>query len=376
MGASLGAIRILLLPLLVVLLAPEASAQQSGGASLRLRVVEASSRGPIVGAHVTFPELYRFWISDSQGYATIASVPPGEHRVEVSAYGFLPFQAVLFFAADGSAEAEARLERDPLERLENALVVVSSSSTGLGDASLSVRVTDADTRQPVVGARVTFEDAFRYWITDPIGRASVSGIAPGVHQVEVTRLGYAPLRGELKIEPGAVAQVDVTLTSRPVGIEGVTVAVRSAPGLAVATTPMGRSGFFDRYRIAVGHQLDRRDIEATNLSTPSDVFSQIPGVRLARNDRDDWVVVNPRTTDARPATVAPGAMRRGEMLPGRGCRMTYYLDGVPWDGEVDDLSLDWIEALEVYTGPSQIPPAYSRTDNNCGVVLIWTRTGM
>ena len=32
-----------------------------------------------------------------------------------------------------------------------------------------------------------------------------------------------------------------------------------------------------------------------------------------------------------------------------------------------------IEAIEVYTGSSQIPPQYNKTAGMCGVMLIWLR---
>jgi hypothetical protein len=34
-----------------------------------------------------------------------------------------------------------------------------------------------------------------------------------------------------------------------------------------------------------------------------------------------------------------------------------------------------IEAIEVYTGVSQIPAKYNKTSGGCGVMLIWTRVG-
>jgi hypothetical protein len=33
-----------------------------------------------------------------------------------------------------------------------------------------------------------------------------------------------------------------------------------------------------------------------------------------------------------------------------------------------------LEAIEVYLGPSETPPQYSRGGANCGAILIWTRS--
>jgi hypothetical protein len=32
-----------------------------------------------------------------------------------------------------------------------------------------------------------------------------------------------------------------------------------------------------------------------------------------------------------------------------------------------------LEAIEVYLGPSQTPPQYTRVGQNCGTILLWTR---
>ena len=34
-----------------------------------------------------------------------------------------------------------------------------------------------------------------------------------------------------------------------------------------------------------------------------------------------------------------------------------------------------VDAIEVYTGPSQTPSQYNQTSGGCGVMLIWTRSG-
>jgi hypothetical protein len=40
----------------------------------------------------------------------------------------------------------------------------------------------------------------------------------------------------------------------------------------------------------------------------------------------------------------------------------------------DVINPENIEAIEVYRGPSEVPPMYNDDRAACGVVLIWTRT--
>jgi hypothetical protein len=63
------------------------------------------------------------------------------------------------------------------------------------------------------------------------------------------------------------------------------------------------------------------------------------------------------------------------------CYMTVYLDRAPvYSGrdreplfDISSISPDRIEAIEVYSGPSQIPVEYQGLHTSCGLMVIWTR---
>ncbi len=68
------------------------------------------------------------------------------------------------------------------------------------------------------------------------------------------------------------------------------------------------------------------------------------------------------------------------------CFPKYYLDGVARElitGELNTaVPLSGIEAIEIYSGPSEIPAQYSMPDRGpggswsapCGVIVLWTRS--
>ncbi len=73
-------------------------------------------------------------------------------------------------------------------------------------------------------------------------------------------------------------------------------------------------------------------------------------------------------------TSSGGVMQGPVQRDSRACLMDLYVDGVLYErGIIDDLISDWIEAIEVYNGISEIPAQYNRTDAVCGVILVWTR---
>lgn len=68
------------------------------------------------------------------------------------------------------------------------------------------------------------------------------------------------------------------------------------------------------------------------------------------------------------------------MIVGQGdaCPALFFLDGA-YIGNASHVDPDWvlgvnqIEAVEVYSGPSQMPAIFNRTGSGCGVVVFWTR---
>src|SRR5690242_14454990 len=57
-------------------------------ASLRVRIVDASTNKPIAGARVGFPDLKLFTLSDKNGIAQIQKIPTGERSLEVTMLGY------------------------------------------------------------------------------------------------------------------------------------------------------------------------------------------------------------------------------------------------------------------------------------------------
>jgi beta-lactamase regulating signal transducer with metallopeptidase domain len=56
-----------------------------------------------------------------------------------------------------------------------------------------------------------------------------------------------------------------------------------------------------------------------------------------------------------------------------GCDLQFFVDGVPSNGALPDLTIELIESVEVYNGVSQLPAQYHGPQARCGVVVIQTR---
>lgn len=228
------------------------------------------------------------------------------------------------------------------------------------EASLRVRVVDAATGAAIEGARIVFPDLLVTRITGADGVASVSGMPPGRRRLEITRLGFAPRVAEVSLERGGASRAEYALAPQVLELAPVTVTV-DAPDAALSSNSLARSNdFYVRYGRAPGVQLNRLDIERAASSWLSQILDRLPGVALL-DDVEGLV----------PATTRGGRSSRAD--PVGGCPLTLYVNGARWYGSLDALSPDEVEALEVYSTPAEIPVRFSGTDENCGVVLIWTQ---
>jgi hypothetical protein len=107
-----------------------------------------------------------------------------------------------------------------------------------------------------------------------------------------------------------------------------------------------------------GLYFDRPEIEARKVQRLSDLMRRLPGVRIV--------------TDRNGRTV----MRMGRAANGRDCPPDMWVDGVRAAFmNVDDIPMVDVEALEVYRGPSALPPELNTRLGNpgCGAIVIWTR---
>ncbi len=93
-------------------------------------------------------------------------------------------------------------------------------------------VRDAGSREPVPSATVSLLGAdgaaLARVLSDSAGRFTLTAPRPGAYRLEVRRIGYAARAPEtLRLEPGAVTEVEVLLSTEPVALEAVVVETRS-----------------------------------------------------------------------------------------------------------------------------------------------------
>lgn len=225
------------------------------------------------------------------------------------------------------------------------------------------RVTDADTRAPIGSAQVELLDKspkpLATVLTDQSGGFMIVGPRPGRFRVRITRLGYQEsIVPDIELLGGETVDAELSIAAAAIPLEPLRIVARGR----TVSVYLERSGFYEREQHGVGSFLTRYEIEKRGGSSLSDALRHVSGVRLRRADRSGrrWEV-QLRNTRCPPALVLDGAIVRtgGPMRP--------------TDMPIDDLvSLNDIDGIEIYHGPSETPPAFNR-GGNCGVIVLWTR---
>lgn len=244
----------------------------------------------------------------------------------------------------------------------SVVLFVPAQSPGQELGTLTGTVITADVR-PVASAQVRIVSAEEVVLTGVNGEFRLANLPPGIHTLEIRMLGYSRLLLPVEIESGQTRTVGVTLVVEPVALQPVEITAESAPSPALR-------GFYERRTRGAGHFFTREEIARMHPRAVTDVLRRVPGVQI------------------QPAPGPYGAsshVRMGRATGGLGarpCPVLFYVNGSPFPVTADlainhFIAADDIEAIEVYTGTSRIPPQFSSNMHNarCGVVVIWTQIG-
>ena len=104
-----------------------------------------------------------------------------------------------------------------------ALAATAPPAAAQGTASVTGRVVDSATAQPVAGARVAVVGSTTGTLTDRDGQYLLRGLAAGTISLRAQRIGFAPQTVQVALTDGSRATVDFTLTASATTLSDVVV---------------------------------------------------------------------------------------------------------------------------------------------------------
>lgn len=232
--------------------------------------------------------------------------------------------------------------------------------TGILALAVATAAVPAQEAPPIVKVRGIVVDS----AGGPLGGAEVRAVGTafqiitsdsGVFRVElpagpvvfaVRRLGYEPSTFLATLRPGRTNGVTLVLQRM----------ARALPGVLVAEEreQTWLRTFNERREAQQGTFITRADIENARARLTTDLLRRrAPSVQVVMTRGGTRVYM------------------RGNSA--RRCPPQLFVHTTPYSGEVDDFTPDVIEAMEVYSGSSELPPELNIGRALCGAIVIWTR---
>ncbi len=222
-----------------------------------------------------------------------------------------------------------------------------------GSAHIFGSVVDRKSQAPIPSARIVHAGDGRVVTSDSLGYYQFPELRAGIVRFQVRAQGYPLTTFTVALTNGERMERDIELVigaSRDSAqvLQGVQVEVEA---------PLGRrfADFERRKANGRGHYLTRTQIEAMGASNLQDALRGLRGVNVE-------------------CASGTGCQIRMARAPMR-CNPEYIIDERVDNEFGPYVAVRDIEALEVYTGPSDVPGEFAGRRAGCGVVVIWTKSG-
>jgi hypothetical protein len=238
-------------------------------------------------------------------------------------------------------------------------ILLVLGATGARAQTFVGRVLDGTDSLVVSGAQVQVDNA-RSNRSNGLGQFRIAGFPQGRREIRVRMLGYAALTDTVDFAEGQTVTRDLYLTRVPRLLSQMVVKGKSV------RVPAGFEDVYRRAGSSHGSFLTRETIDSLNARDVAGLLNEVPFIRVSANrDMPD------RLSTSRCLPMIPGAPSSGRLV-------ALFFNGVPITGAqavneiLDHLAPSTIQAVEVYNGPTNVPPSFKPS---CGAVAIWTRKG-
>jgi TonB-linked SusC/RagA family outer membrane protein len=252
--------------------------------------------------------------------------------------------------------------RKALHTLALSAFLATAASAHAQQGTITGRITDSLTREPVAAAQVSILGTTNGAQTNNAGQYTIRGVTPGAVEVRVLRIGFAEVRRRVTVAAGETATLDIALRA---------VAMSLNP---VVTTATGM-----QRRVEVGNAIAQVDaaevVQSRAVSNMGDLLTSraagvqvLPGVQTGAGTR-----VRIRGTSSLSLTNNPIYVIDGVRVEGTTGSSTISVGGTT-PSRVGDLNPEEIESIEVVRGPSAA--TLYGTDAANGVIVITTKRGV
>ena len=233
-----------------------------------------------------------------------------------------------------------------------AAAVSTGASAQKPSASIGGRVVSTRDDAPVPGARVYLSTTHKWIKTDSVGRFLFAELRAGVHQIEASLIGFAPLTAIIELAVGEKKEIEFRTDTLGQLLPTIFVEGEPQPDLIKEMTKFER-----RMLHGSGRFITREDIKRRNPMRMIDLLRFVPGVRVACREFTCEIRLNTNPS---------------------GCPPAVFMDDVQTtQSSLDAMLPSDVAGIEIYRGPSETPPELNNDKARCGgAIVLWTRRGL
>jgi hypothetical protein len=233
------------------------------------------------------------------------------------------------------------------------LLLVSPAVVGAQQGTIRGRVVDKSSNVGLPRVDIVLLGDNRQITTDSIGRYVFVALPAGSVRLLVRAPSFPATHVVIQLSVGQDLEHTIVLDSTAAGR-----AAQMLPAVAVtapASVDRRLIDFERRRRTGRGHYLTRDEIERSGAYSLQDAVRPLRGVTVECGG-------------------GMGCFVRMVRAPMR-CQPDYVVDRRVDNQFGPSTPVRDIEALEVYTGPSDVPGEFAGRTAGCGVIVVWTRAG-
>lgn len=243
-----------------------------------------------------------------------------------------------------------------------AALVIAPRAQAQRTATITGRITDAGTGQPVSAAQVNIVGSTIGAQANQDGVYAIRGLGAGTYQVRALRVGYAEMVQSVTVTTAQTATLNFVM--KPV---------------AVMLTPTVVTATGEQRRVEVGNSIAQVDaanlVETRPINSMGDLLTaRAPGVQvIGGNSTGTGARVRIRGTSSLSLSNDPIYVIDGVRMQSSSNSQTIGIGGSTFS-RMSDINPDEIESIEVVRGPSAA--TLYGTDAANGVIVITTKKGV
>jgi len=252
-------------------------------------------------------------------------------------------------------ELTERLQAGTMRRVDLEIPLHDPDLPG----SIIGRVQDQDFGQVIRGVEVAIKGTDIRAETDARGNFRIRAVPWGEYTLTFDHLSYGHSEHTLRVIGGRSHSLEVRLP--PEAMEMAPIIVRVRPRRWYADM----ASLQERIDRGVGYIMTRDQIDERQPMHLGDMLRAVPGVDVVQ-----------RGSSVSGTFIVQ--MRNAQNMMGQVCPPAVWVDGQKWRDPSSAFTGIFgieLEVVEVYNGPSEVPPEFLDSAASCGAVIVWTRRG-